>query len=84
MRITESQLRRIVRAELREMMGHGDLEGPGGGLTWDDFAGFGMDQVAEAFMQSGGDPQRALDILNAGQEGSPDDDMAFMTPGDQF
>ena len=32
-------------------------------VSWDDFAGFGMNQVGEAFVAAGGDPMLALQIL---------------------
>lgn len=110
MKITQKQIRQIIKEELmREMRQHHggvrgatfhkdpvtgqwvtggeDFEGPGGRaasklvrpqimgmkspaqlradaeVDWNDFAGFGMDQVGEAFVAAGGDPMEALQIL---------------------
>jgi hypothetical protein len=89
MKITQNQLRQMIKEELaheaarrrlpRAPRGQGlGAMRPGRDLgpevSWDDFAEFGMDQVGDAFVAAGGDPMLALQMLQMGAMAAAQED----------
>lgn len=79
MKITGAQLRSLIAETLQEMNMDPEEQqrllhlGEHPEISWHDFAGYGMDQIGEAFVAAGGDPTEALQILQMGDMAAEED-----------